>query len=151
MGSGEDDTDASTHIEMPAQKYVSKGLIRGSVIGRVGPRAVAASGGRGDAASYESADATLLYTAASEMAAVSSGPVMRTDGANALKVEHEPLYQRTTASVRPAAKRTTSDRRAEAKVRGYEGEDCRECGNFTLVRNGTCLQCDTCGGTSGCS
>ena len=44
-----------------------------------------------------------------------------------------------------------SERRAEARVKGYEGEDCRECGNFTLVRNGTCLKCDTCGGTSGCS
>jgi hypothetical protein len=47
--------------------------------------------------------------------------------------------------------RTDNDRRAEARVKGYEGEDCRECGNFTLVRNGTCLKCDTCGGTSGCS
>jgi ribonucleoside-diphosphate reductase alpha chain len=46
---------------------------------------------------------------------------------------------------------SVSVRRAEAKVRGYEGEHCRECGNFTLVRNGTCLKCDTCGGTSGCS
>jgi ribonucleoside-diphosphate reductase alpha chain len=44
-----------------------------------------------------------------------------------------------------------ADRRAEARIRGYEGEDCRECGNFTLVRNGTCLKCDTCGSTSGCS
>ena len=39
----------------------------------------------------------------------------------------------------------------EARVRGYEGESCGSCGNFTLVRNGTCLKCDTCGGTSGCS
>jgi len=39
----------------------------------------------------------------------------------------------------------------EARVKGYEGEACGECGNFTLVRNGTCLKCDTCGGTSGCS
>jgi len=44
-----------------------------------------------------------------------------------------------------------ADRIAEARVKGYEGESCRECGNFTLVRNGTCLKCDTCGGTSGCS
>ena len=43
------------------------------------------------------------------------------------------------------------DRVAEARVKGYEGESCRECGNFTLLRNGTCLKCDTCGGTSGCS
>jgi ribonucleoside-diphosphate reductase alpha chain len=39
----------------------------------------------------------------------------------------------------------------EARIKGYEGESCGECGNFTLVRNGTCLKCDTCGGTSGCS
>ncbi|PJI51629.1 hypothetical protein CTI14_56460 [Methylobacterium radiotolerans] len=28
---------------------------------------------------------------------------------------------------------------------------CPECANFTLVRNGTCLKCDTCGSTTGCS
>ncbi|MGQ0677039.1 MAG: TSCPD domain-containing protein, partial [Rhodospirillales bacterium] len=38
-----------------------------------------------------------------------------------------------------------------AKLRGYEGDPCPECANFTLVRNGTCLKCETCGGTSGCS
>ena len=38
-----------------------------------------------------------------------------------------------------------------AKMKGYEGDSCSECGNFTLVRNGTCLKCVTCGGTSGCS
>jgi len=39
----------------------------------------------------------------------------------------------------------------EAKMKGYEGDGCAECGNFTMVRNGTCLKCDTCGSTSGCS
>ena len=39
----------------------------------------------------------------------------------------------------------------EAKMKGYEGDPCGECGNFTLVRNGTCMKCNTCGGTSGCS
>jgi len=43
------------------------------------------------------------------------------------------------------------DPRAKAKMQGYEGDPCGECGNFTLVRNGTCLKCNTCGGTSGCS
>ena len=38
-----------------------------------------------------------------------------------------------------------AERRAEAKAKGYEGEMCGECGNFTLVRNGTCMKCDTCG------
>jgi ribonucleoside-diphosphate reductase alpha chain len=39
----------------------------------------------------------------------------------------------------------------EARMKGYEGDACGDCGNFTLVRNGTCLKCDTCGATSGCS
>ncbi|MFT3973488.1 MAG: vitamin B12-dependent ribonucleotide reductase [Amaricoccus sp.] len=43
------------------------------------------------------------------------------------------------------------DMRAKARMQGYEGDPCGECGNFTLVRNGTCLKCNTCGGTSGCS
>ena len=43
------------------------------------------------------------------------------------------------------------DRVREAKARGYEGDPCGECGNMTLVRNGTCLKCDTCGSTTGCS
>mgnify|MGYP007004890381 CR=1 FL=1 len=37
------------------------------------------------------------------------------------------------------------------KMQGYEGDPCGECGNYTLVRNGTCMKCNTCGGTSGCS
>jgi ribonucleoside-diphosphate reductase alpha chain len=40
---------------------------------------------------------------------------------------------------------------ADARIKGYEGDPCNDCGNFTLVRNGTCLKCDTCGTTSGCS
>ena len=50
-----------------------------------------------------------------------------------------------------AAAPTKAERRAEAKAKGYEGEMCSECGNFTLVRNGTCMKCDTCGSTTGCS
>jgi ribonucleoside-diphosphate reductase alpha chain len=55
------------------------------------------------------------------------------------------------AKARLAKGNLAADRAAEARVKGYEGESCQECGNFTLVRNGTCLKCDTCGGTSGCS
>ena len=51
----------------------------------------------------------------------------------------------------PAAPVRAMDRRTEARLKGYEGDNCGECGNFTMVRNGTCLKCDTCGSTSGCS
>jgi ribonucleoside-diphosphate reductase alpha chain len=54
-------------------------------------------------------------------------------------------------AVEALAERSESALISEARVKGYEGEACQECGNFTLVRNGTCLKCDTCGSTSGCS
>ncbi|MCK0143842.1 vitamin B12-dependent ribonucleotide reductase [Aliiroseovarius sp. F20344] len=43
------------------------------------------------------------------------------------------------------------DARTKAKMQGYEGDPCGECGNYTLVRNGTCMKCNTCGSTTGCS
>jgi ribonucleoside-diphosphate reductase alpha chain len=44
-----------------------------------------------------------------------------------------------------------TDARAKAKLQGYTGDACGECGNYTLVRNGTCLKCNSCGSTTGCS
>ncbi len=46
---------------------------------------------------------------------------------------------------------TAIDARTQARIQGYEGDPCGECGNYTLVRNGTCMKCNTCGATSGCS
>jgi ribonucleoside-diphosphate reductase alpha chain len=39
----------------------------------------------------------------------------------------------------------------KARMKGYEGDPCPVCGHLTLVRNGTCLKCETCGSTTGCS
>ncbi len=44
-----------------------------------------------------------------------------------------------------------ADRIREARLKGYEGDPCSDCGSFTLVRNGVCLKCNSCGATSGCS
>ena len=44
-----------------------------------------------------------------------------------------------------------TEKSSQAKLQGYQGDACGECGNFTMVRNGTCLKCNTCGATSGCS
>jgi ribonucleoside-diphosphate reductase alpha chain len=38
-----------------------------------------------------------------------------------------------------------------AREKGYTGDPCPECGHLTLVRNGACLKCTTCGATTGCS
>ena len=61
----------------------------------------------------------------------------------------------TAPSAAPVKAKSTgpseNDQRTIARMKGYVGEACPECANFTLVRNGTCLKCDTCGSTTGCS
>jgi len=97
-------------------------------------------------------------------AIASHGPTARSsdaiDGAAALKQEAkhdlspteklEALQWSKTGAAAQAAP-SKAERRAEAKAKGYEGEMCGECGHFSLVRNGTCMKCDTCGSTTGCS
>ena len=90
--------------------------------------------------------------------ASSSAPRGEISGSVALKAEPEQklspaqqLEQVNRVDARSHAKHAAAEKRAEARAKGYEGEACGECGNFTLVRNGTCLKCDTCGGTTGCS
>jgi ribonucleoside-diphosphate reductase alpha chain len=66
---------------------------------------------------------------------------------NTLVPETAPSTEQTAAPVATMA----MDQRTKAKMQGYEGDPCGECGNYTLVRNGTCMKCNTCGATSGCS
>ncbi|MDB2497810.1 vitamin B12-dependent ribonucleotide reductase [Alphaproteobacteria bacterium] len=66
------------------------------------------------------------------------------------------LASDTASEVASGTNRTKGGQNAadlvqQARMQGYEGEACPECQNFTLVRNGTCLKCNTCGGTTGCS
>ena len=51
----------------------------------------------------------------------------------------------------PAAAARERELIRQARIKGYEGDPCSECGQFTMVRNGTCLKCISCGATSGCS
>ncbi|MEE9311226.1 MAG: vitamin B12-dependent ribonucleotide reductase, partial [Planctomycetota bacterium] len=62
-------------------------------------------------------------------------------------------YAEETAHPAPSSApvMTKDDQRNMARLKGYEGDACGECQNFTLVRNGTCMKCDSCGSTSGCS
>jgi len=78
-----------------------------------------------------------------------------TNGAQASPA-HRPANGRSTGQSGGAVTMLTSaQERAElarrARMRGYEGDPCPECGAWTLVRNGTCLKCETCGATTGCS
>lgn len=77
------------------------------------------------------------------------------------KAAGSPTYQlqmkKTTNQPEPVASGSVvnQDRLAatirEARLKGYEGDPCTNCGAFTLVRNGVCLKCQSCGETSGCS
>jgi ribonucleoside-diphosphate reductase alpha chain len=90
---------------------------------------------------------------------VLQGGAKRTSGARAeagARVEPDmPLFSGALAVATAVDTVTAADPRLEqireARMKGYEGDSCGECGNFTLLRNGTCLKCDTCGATSGCS
>jgi ribonucleoside-diphosphate reductase alpha chain len=55
------------------------------------------------------------------------------------------------AAAKTEAKKKEAERRLRSIAQGYTGNMCGECQNFTMVRNGTCEKCDTCGATSGCS
>jgi ribonucleoside-diphosphate reductase alpha chain len=56
----------------------------------------------------------------------------------------------TAVKSRPVGE-TTEDKIRLARLKGYEGDPCGECGQLTLVRSGACCKCDTCGASSGCS
>jgi ribonucleoside-diphosphate reductase alpha chain len=75
--------------------------------------------------------------------------VIEAAGANPVAAAVARLESQLT--LREETRSVRSQRAAEARMKGYEGDACGNCGNFTLVRNGTCLKCDTCGSTSGCS
>ena len=132
-----------------ATRYVSKGLTRSRTDNLVVMRGGSPSPGG------------VNFEGGANVTALSSSRVGDTlEGATALKQEAQhdlspterlEQQQRSKVSVAQTAAPTKAERRAEAKAKGYEGEMCGECGNFTLVRNGTCMKCDTCGSTTGCS
>jgi ribonucleoside-diphosphate reductase alpha chain len=162
--------------EQPASRYVSRGLTRsrtdklvvmpggerGTERGggdrgtdRGGSSPSPAGGGSASEASRGGVTATAKIT--SLAGARAYGHV---EGTAALKPGRAPSpaealeslpWSPSRAEARAEAKALAAEKRAEAKAQGYEGEACDECGNFTLVRNGTCLKCNTCGNTTGCS
>ena len=126
-----------------ASRVVSKGLTRGRPTNFLS----VAGGGQMTGGTPTSGQ--------SQMQAESSGgaQVFSFSGANALKQEPEVAKAIESLFV-PATKLSVApqpDQRVIAKMKGYLGEACGECQNFTLVQNGTCKKCDTCGATTGCS
>jgi ribonucleoside-diphosphate reductase alpha chain len=139
----------------PASKVVSKGLVRGRtqnllVVPKGEPPRASAS-----VAVLKTAGSTALKPNFDEHEdddlGLGEAEASEKSEGDAKLVWGAPRAKDAKAAEAKAGKAVLADRRAEAKAKGYEGEACPECGNFTLVRNGTCMKCDTCGGTTGCS
>jgi ribonucleoside-diphosphate reductase alpha chain len=155
--------------EQASSKYLSKGLTRSRtdnlvvMRGSAGSGAASSGGGATSSADAVSSPSPLAGEGRGGgkiTSLASSRAPDATEGAVALKqqVSHDlspteklEAMQWSKAGAAAAAAPSKAERRAEAKAKGYEGEMCSECGNFTLVRNGTCMKCDTCGSTTGCS
>jgi ribonucleoside-diphosphate reductase alpha chain len=142
-------------------RYVSKGLTRsrtdklsvlagGATTSSAPPSSLAGEGrGGGTVTAFGGREARAEVSGA---AALKAEPEHRLSPTEQLEQQNLPFARgQDRSDARVDARAMAADRRAEAKAKGYEGEACGECGNFTLVRNGTCLKCDTCGGTTGCS
>ncbi|WP_108397462.1 vitamin B12-dependent ribonucleotide reductase [Devosia submarina] len=127
----------STPAPVPAERFVSRGMTRGRVANK----------------SLMIVSGDHQYTPP-QAASTSTVTALRT--ATALKQEPQlapaafPAAELNPIPSPPTAK-DAGLLRAEAQMKGYTGDQCTECHNFTMVRNGTCLKCDTCGTTTGCS
>src|ERR1700692_3776298 len=147
MGKGVEEGKQPEH---PSNKYLSKGLTRSRtdnlvVMRSSVPSPLARGSGNVTAMSQHGTSARVSDTL---------------EGAVALKqeVQHDlspteklEALQWSKSGAAQAAQPSKAERRAGDKEKGYEGEMCGECGHFSLVRNGTCMKCDTCGSTTGCS
>jgi len=128
--------DALAPAPVPAERFVSRGMTRG-----------------------KTANASLMLVPTAEAAryassTASTSTVTALRSATALKIDPTPTALNTAELApipAPPPSRDTGLLRAEAQMKGYTGDQCTECHNFTMVRNGTCLKCDTCGTTTGCS
>jgi len=135
LGKGESEGKSASNSHL-----VSKGLTRSRTdrlqVVQAAPAEVTSDAGRNVVTALHSGAATALKTEP-ETARLSP----------AEQIEH----RIDVVDAKQHAKVAAIEKRAEARAKGYEGEACGECGNFTLLRNGTCMKCDTCGSTTGCS
>ena len=138
MGKGETEGrtgSGEVRLSSPEAGVVSKGLVRSSKTDRF---MLVRGGPTGERAPT-----------------TAQGKSFTTEGATALKQDTAPAPEGAAlpglawSAADPVS--VIAEKRAEARMKGYVGEACPECQNFTMVRNGTCLKCETCGATTGCS
>ncbi len=142
-----EDTQSAEFDSVP--RFASKGYVRNLIVFHSARNGEAKASAEVGAAAYATGTGTVVAAAVnggghaitSHGAAAAAPAIARPDTVGAVAVDAafaEALDDRL-------------ERIREARLKGYEGDACGECGNFTLVRNGTCMTCTTCGATSGCS
>ncbi len=137
IGKGDDQSrPQGTPAQTATQRFVSKGFVRSKT-----DKLMLVQGG------FEATTTTTTMYETAGATALKKDTSFREDVTAATLAEFEHLEWSAAA----APKQSAADKRAEARMKGYVGESCPECQNFTLVRNGTCLKCETCGSTTGCS
>jgi ribonucleoside-diphosphate reductase alpha chain len=130
----------------PASKYLSKGLTRSRTDKLVVMQGRSDNAGAQQAASASPQPSNVTAFAGGVQGAVALKGELEAKLSPAQALENLP-WQAPVSNAKAAA----AEKRAEARAKGYEGDACGECQNYTLVRNGTCMKCDTCGSTTGCS
>ena len=147
---GHTDVDAGENADnegpaIQADRFLSKGLMRGNLNNRV----VMVANQQGSSA--EPVQSTNTGNPVASLQSSLNVAISQPDQAETADLADTTLTTAVVGSMALEPEKSQADMIAEARFKGYEGENCAECGNFTLVRNGTCLKCDTCGATSGCS
>ena len=136
-----DREDSHAPAPVPAESLVSRGMTRGRVANQklmIVSNDAATSGNPVKALQGSLASVTALKTATALKPSEESLPLGRAEEEVAKAPAKKPVHKEDAL-------------RAEAQMKGYTGDQCTECHNFTMVRNGTCLKCETCGSTTGCS
>lgn len=142
LGKNKPDDGGAGHV-------VSRGLVRGQSLKLLTNEPVGSAGGDGPSATVTAIGATAAIGAATASgAATAFKRDYEVEVNSGFASPAQDAYEATEPMPKPL---DTAEQRAQARMKGYEGEACAECANFTMVRNGTCLKCDTCGSTSGCS
>jgi ribonucleoside-diphosphate reductase alpha chain len=102
-------------------------------------------------------DLAINYLARNDLAHVDPEEIGHDVMGDGVGNQPETIIQNVTVNVasgvdvKKVAEGVMPDKRTIAKLSGYTGDSCHACSNFTMVRNGTCLKCESCGETTGCS
>jgi len=132
--------DSQGPTAVSADKFVSRGMTRGRtkdqnlMLVPSGPKAFAPT-------AFAPAAATTV-TALRTSTAYKPDPDVAPAAFNAGEVDPIPS---------PPASRDLAELRAEARMKGYTGDQCSNCSSMRMKVSGHCEVCEDCGTTTGCS